>query len=138
MKNLVPFRHQSLGRIFDELINQPLLSTTLFDTNTFKIDVINQDNKYLVEAELPGIDKSEVKVLIDNGTLTINIERSLEDEKSEENYLHRERHFASMSRSLYLKDASNDDVTAKLEDGILKIIINKILNDRIVKEINIE
>ena len=138
MKNLVPFRHQSLGRIFDELVNQPLLSTTLFDTNTFKIDVINQDNKYLVEAELPGIDKSEVKVLIDDGTLTINIERSLEDEKSEENYLHRERYFASMSRSLYLKDASNDDVNAKLEDGILKIIINKILNDRIVKEINIE
>lgn len=71
-------------------------------------------------------EKEEINLeLKDDGRLTISVEReeSLEEEKK--NYVHRERRYSSMQRSIYLRDAKTEGVKAQLKDGILRIIVPK-------------
>ena len=138
MKNIVPFRRRGLFDLFDDLANLPMISGNFLDTNSFKIDVSETDSQYLVEAELPGVDKSEIKLRMDKGTLSIEIERSESSEKKEKNYIHKERAYSSMVRSLHLDQCDCDKVDATLEDGLLKIRVAKLTGDKKTKEIEIK
>jgi HSP20 family protein len=96
-----------------------------FAKNNFKLDVKEKDNTYIIEAELPGVNKDEVKVNFANGNLSITVTRESEKEEEQENYIHKERSFSSMSRSIYLENAKKEGITAKLQDGVLCITANK-------------
>ncbi|WP_312354322.1 Hsp20/alpha crystallin family protein [Aminipila sp.] len=94
--------------------------------DAFKLDVKDQGNAYLVEAEMPGIKKEEIKLDYQNDYLIIRAENNEEINEEKENYLHRERRCSSMQRSLYLKDIDVQKVDARLEDGVLKISLPKL------------
>lgn len=99
-----------------------------FSANTnFKVDVRELENSYLVEAELPGFKKDEIKISFKNGELTIDAEKKEEAEKSskDKNYVHREMRYSSMSRTLYFENVEKEGLKAKLNDGILEINIPK-------------
>jgi len=89
--------------------------------DTFKVDVKEEADAYIVEADMPGVKKDEVHLEFHEGYLSIGIEK--EEKKDEENkqYVHRERRQCSMHRSLYLGDLDFDQIEAKLQDGILTI-----------------
>lgn len=110
--------------IMDDFFNTPFRSLR---HDSFKIDVEEQDNKYLIHADLPGIKKDEIKVSYDDQTLNIEIHREEknENEKEEKNYLHRERRVTSMRRSIHLPDVDPSKLKAKLEDGVLHIDAEK-------------
>ena len=93
----------------------------------FKLDVQETDKEYVVEAEMPGVKKGELDVELKDNNLTIAVdkEEKYEEEDKEKNYIHRERKTSSMRRSIYLPDAKSEEVKAKLEDGVLKITIQK-------------
>ena len=93
--------------------------------DSFKIDVQENDEEYLIEAELPGVDKDEVSIDIDEGRMTISVKREENKDEENKNYLHKERRFSSMSRSLYLDDAKSEGIKAKLENGVLNIKVPK-------------
>ncbi|QHI71642.1 Hsp20/alpha crystallin family protein [Aminipila terrae] len=95
-------------------------------SQAFKLDVKDQGNAYLVEAEMPGTKKEEIKLDYQNDYLIIKVEKNEEINEEKENFLHRERRSSSMQRSVYLKDIDVATVEAKLEDGILKISLPKI------------
>lgn len=95
------------------------------EEDTFKLDVQETDTQYVIDAELPGVQKEEVKVELDKGRLTIEVEREEKVDKEEKNYIHQERRYSSMSRSIYLKDTKSDGVKAKLENGVLNLVIQK-------------
>lgn len=88
--------------------------------DTFKVDVEDNGNEYLIEAEVPGIDKKDINVELNDGKLMISITRD-ENSESKKNFIHRERRYSSMSRSIYLEDAKPDGIKAKLENGLLKL-----------------
>lgn len=99
-----------------------------FSANTnFKVDVRELENSYLVEAELPGFKKDEIKISFKNGELTIDAEKKEEAEESskDKNYVHREMRYSSMSRTLYFENVEKEGLKAKLNDGILEINIPK-------------
>lgn len=138
MSGLVPFNRRNkdlMKRDFDDFgdfynmvddffnFNWP--SRKNFMRDTFKLDVQEGENKYLVEAELPGIDKNEVNIEMNEGTLKISvkIEENVNEEKK--NYIHKERRYSSMSRSIYLDDAKSEGIKASLENGVLKITVPK-------------
>lgn len=137
MSGLVPFNRKNkslISRDFDDFgdfynmvddffNNWP--SKKNFMKDSFKVDVQEQDNKYLVEAELPGIDKNEVNIEMNEGRLNISVKREENINEEKKNYVHKERRFSSMSRSIYLEDAKSEDIKASLENGVLKIIIPK-------------
>jgi len=94
--------------------------------DTFKIDVQEENGQYIVEAELPGIQKNDVNLSLDDGRLTISVNKEENIEQKNKNYIHKERRYSSMSRSIYLADADAQGVKAKLENGVLTINVPKI------------
>lgn len=94
-------------------------------SNTFRVDVTENEKEFSVLCDLPGIKKDEINVAMNEGRLTITVNRNEEKEEKDENYLHRERRCSSMSRSIYLGDTDSKGIKAKLEDGVLNITVPK-------------
>jgi HSP20 family protein len=90
------------------------------------VDIKDVGDKYVVEADLPGISKENVTVEIGDGVLQISAEQKTETEEKEEGYLRRERGSISYHRRLALPDDANEEsVDARLENGVLRLTIAK-------------
>ena len=99
----------------------------LSGNTNFKVDVRELEDSYLVEAELPGFKKDEIKISFKNGELTIDAEKREETEETskDKNYVHREMKYSSMSRTLYFENVEKEGLKAKLNDGILEVKVPK-------------
>ena len=95
--------------------------------NLMKTDVRETEHTYEVDVDLPGFKKDEIKVDLKNGYLTISAAKGLDkDEKDKEGkYIRQERYAGACSRSFYVGDVETKDVSARYEDGILKISLPK-------------
>ncbi len=136
MAGLVPFNKKnkeiSTNTGFEDFYNVlddyfsndwPFKRTLTHDT--FKVDVEDNGNEYLIEAEVPGLDKKDINVELNDGKLMISITRDENSESKKKNFIHRERRYSSMSRSIYLEDTKPDGIKAKLENGLLKVVVPK-------------
>lgn len=136
MAGLIPFNKNkiSLGKTgFQDFYN--MLDDFFKDTwppqrnllnDTFKIDIQEKETEYSIEAELPGVKKEEITIELKDGRLSILVDREEKIEEEKKNYIHKERHYSSMQRSIYLENAQADDVKAKLDGGVLSITVPKI------------
>ena len=99
------------------------------EKDIMKTDVKETADGYELNVDLPGFKKEDVKVELQNGYLTISAQKGLEKNdtnKENGNYIRRERYFGSCQRSFYVGDGvKNEDVHAKLEDGILRLTVPK-------------
>ena len=95
--------------------------------NLMKTDVRETEHTYEVDVDLPGFKKDEIKVDLKDGYLTISAAKGLDkDEKDKEGkYIRQERYAGAMSHSFYVGDVEPSQVSAKYEDGILKISLPK-------------
>ena len=96
--------------------------------NLMKTDIRETDNSYELDVDLPGFQKDEVQVELEDGYLTIRAEKGLDkDEKDDQGrYIRQERYAGAMSRSFYVGEGVTvDDMKAKFEDGILQISVPK-------------
>jgi HSP20 family protein len=124
-QNLSAPRHNSFYNMLDDFFSDPWpMGRSLFN-DTFKMDVRENDKEYSIEAELPGVKKEEINLTVDEGRFTITVNREETVSNDGDAFVHRERHTSSMSRSIYLADADGEAVNAKLEDGVLKIVVPK-------------
>jgi HSP20 family protein len=90
------------------------------------LDVRENANSIIVEAELPGVDEKDVSVTLANGMLTITGEKKHEKEEKGESYYLAERSFGSFERALRLPDTVDDaKVEAKFDKGVLKVTAAK-------------
>jgi HSP20 family protein len=144
MAQLIPFNYRrsdlsphSLFNMMDDFFNDawPVSRTLMHDT--FKVDVQESDSAYTIEAEMPGIQKEEINLSLNDDRLTISVERKENTEENKENYVHRERRYSSMQRSIYLADAFDEGINASLSDGVLKVVIQKRAKAEISKKIEI-
>lgn len=97
----------------------------------FAIDVEDADDKYIVKAELPGYDKQDISVSVNNGALNISATRKAEKEEKDEKkkFVRRERLFGESSRWVRLQGMDVENVKASYKDGILTIDVGKIKKD---------
>ena len=95
--------------------------------NMMKTDVRETEDTYEVDIDLPGFKKDEISVDLKDGYLTISAAKGLDkDEKDKKGkYIRQERYAGACSRSCYVGDVESKDVSAKYEDGILKISVPK-------------
>ena len=95
--------------------------------NLMKTDVRETENTYEVDIDLPGFKKDEINVDLRDGYLTIRAAKGLDkDEKDKEGkYIRQERYAGACSRSFYVGDVEAKDISAKYEDGILKLSLPK-------------
>lgn len=106
--------------------------------DTFKIDIQDNDTEYTIEAELPGVKKEDVEITLNDGRLNISVKKEEVSENKSKKYIHRERKYAQMSRSILLADADDEDIKAKLEEGVLTIQVPKKQHEDTSKRIMIE
>ena len=98
------------------------------EKNLMKTDVKETNDGYEVAVDLPGFKKEEINAQLSDGYLVISASKGLnKDEKDKEGrYIRRERYSGSMSRSFYVGEGvKEEDIRAKFENGILKLMIPK-------------
>ena len=108
--------------------------------NMMKTDVRELDGSYELDVDLPGFKKDEVTVDLQDGYLTISAEKALDKDESDQKgkFLRQERYAGSMSRSFYVgDDVEAADISAKYEDGILKISVPKAAQKELPKHTTI-
>ena len=100
---------------------------TGFNTNRLmKTDVHEKDGKYIMDIDLPGYKKDDVKISLYNGNLTISAEKneSNEEKDAKGNLIRQERYSGACSRSFYVGEGIRDnDIQASFKDGILTITV---------------
>ena len=90
------------------------------------VDITEDEKEYLIKAELPEVNKEDVKVTVENGTLTVTGERKFEKEEKGKKYHRIERAYGSFVRSFTLPEsAAGDKVSADFKDGVLKVHVPK-------------
>lgn len=105
---------------------------------TPRLDVIENEKEYLVTVDLPGVDKSDARVTLENKVLTISGEKKEEHEDKRENYHRIERSYGRFSRSVYLeKEVDAENVDANFRNGVLRVTAPKTRESR-SKEITIK
>ncbi len=113
------------GRAFsDSFFNSPFMNfSPEASFSGMKTDVRKEDGLYLMEMDLPGYNKDEIKAELKDGYLTISAEHKAEsEEKKDDGYVMKERRFGSCSRSFYVgEDIKEDDIKAAYRDGILHL-----------------
>lgn len=95
--------------------------------NSCKTDIKDEGDKYVLEAELPGFDKQDIKLDIDGGFLTLTAEHSAEkeDKDSDGKYIRRERSYGSYQRSFDISNINADKIDAEYKNGILTVALPK-------------
>ena len=95
--------------------------------NLMKTDVRETENTYEVDVDLPGFKKDEIKVDLKDGYLTIQASKGLDKDQQDKKgkYIRQERYVGACSRSFYVGDVEPRDISAKYEDGILKLSMPK-------------
>lgn len=89
-------------------------------------DISESDTAYLIKAEIPGVNKEDVKVTIENGMLTIKGERKMEKEEKDKKFHRIERSYGSFMRSFRVpEDADESAVKAEFKDGVLNVTLSK-------------
>ena len=115
--------------LFDDFFDEPMLNRHELKklSNMMKTDVKEREKDYVIEVEMPGIDKKDVNLTLNNGYLTIEAHREhhQNEENKKENFIRRERSYGSFSRSFYVGDIKQSEIDAKLENGVLQIIVPK-------------
>lgn len=97
--------------------------------NLMKTDIKETDSGYELEMDLPGFTKDEIKVSLENGTLTVSAAKGLdqdEQEKKTGKYIRRERYAGACERSFYVgEDVTETDIKGEFKHGILKLFVPK-------------
>lgn len=92
--------------------------------NYMRTDVKENEKEYVMEVELPGLEKKDIALSVKDGYLNISVQKSESEKDENEKYIRRERSF-SCSRSYYIGDVSKEEIRAKYENGILRVSIPK-------------
>lgn len=131
MSNLV-----TRNSLFDNLFNEgffmrPLHGDALPTPGQIKIDVSEKDDKFHVNAEIPGVSKEDIDLSVSGDIVTIRAEIEQQDEHKKDNkVLRSERYIGSVSRSFQLPDKVDMDKSeASYENGVLKLVLPKATNN---------
>ncbi|CAA9891373.1 Hsp20/alpha crystallin family protein [Candidatus Methylobacter favarea] len=90
------------------------------------VDIKEENDKFVLHADIPGVKPEEIEVSMENGVLTIKGEKKTEANTEREGYKRVERTYGSFYRRFSLPDTANADaINAKSKNGVLEIVIPK-------------
>lgn len=117
---------EDMDRLFEEFFGSNLIGTEKLGAFAESwwpaIDVYQRDNKLVVQADVPGMDKDNIKVEVRDNQLFISGERQSESERSEQGYYRSERSYGSFTRTIALPEgAKPDTASASFDKGVLKV-----------------
>ncbi len=90
------------------------------------VDIKEENDKFVIEADIPGVDPKDIEISMENGILTIKGERKLERQEEKDSYKRIERVYGSFYRRFALPDTADaEKISAKSKNGVLEIVIPK-------------
>lgn len=97
------------------------------ESKLMKTDIKEKNDKYILDIDLPGYDKEDIKITIEDGYLNVHAETKSENEDQEEGkFVRKERYYGECSRSFYIGDnITEDEIKAAFKNGTLKLEIPK-------------
>lgn len=96
-----------------------------------QLDLYEEDDKYVVKADLPGASEKDIDVTFDNGVLTIKGEKESKKEDKKKNYYRSERIYGSFSRSLSIPgNIDANKISAEFDNGVLTLDLPKKEEDK--------
>ncbi len=130
---------QELDRMFNPLLQR--------DEDTFHVvggdwapavDIKEEDHRYLIRADIPGVKPEEIEITMENGVLSIRGERKFEETEEKENFKRIERSHGVFYRRFSLPDNTDPDtIEATGKDGVLEITIPKTTTEKQAKRIEV-
>ncbi len=110
--------------IMDEFFNDAL--ETRRDSFAPSINISETEKQFVIEVEVPGVDKKDIELNVERKTLTISGERKFEKKEDGKHYHRVESHYGNFSRSFTLPDNVNiETINAAYHNGILSITVDK-------------
>ena len=118
---------KNVNRLFNDFWNDALHSDTKSEYCwNPSVDVKEKEKEFVLEFELPGVNKDDVKLSVDNNVLTVSGEKKYEEKEEKDNYFYNERCFGKFERSFNLpENVEKDKVKANYKDGVLSVSIPK-------------
>jgi HSP20 family protein len=122
-----------IKQVFDRLFEGSLFQNGSTDESSVvtsqwvpRVDIKEETDRFVLYADVPGVDPREIDVQMEKGTLTIKGERRLEEKREGETFSRIERRHGSFHRRFALPDSADPDgITASGHNGVLQIIIPK-------------
>ena len=124
----MPALHNRINRMFDDpffRIGRMADEEGLGMWNP-AVDLYEEDDTFVIKAELPGIKKDDIQVDLKDRVLTVSGERTHDNEVKEENYYRRERSYGKFQRAFTLPvEVDSEKIKAEFKDGVLQIEVPK-------------
>lgn len=117
---MIPKRNFDL---FEDMFKDPFFKG---ENKLMKTDIKENENNYIIDIEMPGYDKDNIKIEVEDGYLNVFASINEDKDNSEGEYLRKERYYGECSRSFYVGDNIEvEDVKANFKNGILKLTVPK-------------
>ena len=120
---MIPRRHDF--DLIEDMFRDPFFDER--ESRVMKTDIKEKKDKYVIDIDLPGYEKENIKIEVEDGYLTVHAStNSNKEEKEEGKFVRKERYVGSCSRSSYVGEEVNDeDIKATFKNGTLKLEIPK-------------
>ncbi len=128
-------RHPTAS-ILDDFFNDEFFLPS-FNSNSH-LDVYQEDNRYVVEVDLPGYKKEEINMSFNNDLLTIKAEHKEEKKEDTKKYIYRSRSQSMFTRQIRFNNIDHSNIDAKFEEGVLKVTLPIRGESEIVKRIEVK
>lgn len=121
---MIPRRKNEFD-LLDDMFGEPFFREA--ESKIMKTDIKEKDDKYIIDVDLPGYEKENIKMEIEDGYLTIHATTDTsKEEKEEGKFVRKERYVGSCSRSFYVgEEVQIEDVKASFRNGTLKVEVAK-------------
>ncbi|MBI5183494.1 MAG: Hsp20/alpha crystallin family protein [Nitrospinae bacterium] len=123
---------KEMPTLFDKVFDDDLFGIERYVDDLFSayrepsVDIYEDENEITLQADIPGVEEKDIKLEVKDGLLTLEAERSEENEKKDKKFFRRELRYGGYNRAFTLpRYADYENIKAKLEKGILKVTIPK-------------
>ncbi|HHW30926.1 MAG TPA: Hsp20/alpha crystallin family protein [Clostridiaceae bacterium] len=114
-----------MDKLFEDFFSDSYFPVFLPGSNAIRADIRETDKEYIIEAEVPGVSKDNIKIDLRDDVLTIAVDYNEETKIEEKGYIRKERRSGSFCRSFHVDNIKHEEVKAKYNDGILTIVLPK-------------
>jgi len=128
MRGLTPYRRDNtrgISNYFDDFEKAFFGGWPNFGWGTFRTDILDKGDKYLLKADLPGANKEDIHIDINGDDLTVRVEHDESKEETEEDFVRRERVYGSYCRNFDVSGIDTDKIKASYRDGVLELSLPK-------------
>ncbi len=132
MRNEVTKRPSTL---FESLFGDDIANNVTYGTG---IDIYKEDDKYIVDLEIPGFQKEDIDVQFNGDVLTIQASHTVKSEDETKDYFYKSRRTDRVHRQIRFADVDESKVDGSYENGVLKVILPKKNKEDIVNRITIK